>query len=172
MCCESGVDLNDGKTLKEIADEYNTAPQTILRWMKRLNIRRRDSNASRRPSGLEKQFIQFLQKNGLEFKFVGSNASEKLDTSALSGVVWNSIYPDFKHETKKIAVEIEDKRHKTRMLKKIYNWMEWEKMRRKAYKKLGWMPIIVWEDEFSKNPKKVLTDIKTAISEYNWNDHL
>ena len=32
-----------------------------------------------------------------------------------------------------------------------------------AYKKLGWNPIIIWDDEFENNPEKVLNDIKIVI---------
>ena len=153
-----------GKTLDQIGKEFNVSYATVFKWMKKFNIPTRDVSEYKSPSGLEQRFIQFIEKYQLPFKFVGTNASEKLDTSRFSDVPWDKIYPDFKHETKKIAIELGDKRQKIRMMKLHFdNWQELEKTRRKAYEKLGWRVIFVWQDEFDKNPNKVLDEIKKVI---------
>lgn len=153
----------EGKTLKQMGKECGSNPVTIQHWMIKYNIPRRKPSDYQRPSGLEQLFMQFIETNQLPFKFVGTDASEKLDVSQNQEIPWKKIYPDFKHETEKMVIEIGDKRHKERMGKKIHNWKEWEKKRIESYNSIGWKALIVWEDEFSNNPDKILVDIKKML---------
>ncbi len=153
------------KTIEEISKEFGIGTTSLYRWMKKYDIPRRKHYDYKSPSGLETQLSNFLQENKLPFKYVGNDASEKLDTSKLNDVQWNIIYPDFKHEKKKIAIEIGDKKQKTNLTQKTPydDWKEYEKMRKSAYNKLGWIPIIIWADEFNNYPDKVLNKIRKLI---------
>jgi len=153
-------------TYEKIAEELGITTDTILRYFNKFKIEKRKSFQYKRPSGLEIKFIKFLKKNNLPFVFTGTKSGEKLDLSNFDNVIWNNIYPDFKHTSKNIAIELGDKSQKGGKLSKIKrfkHWTEWMKEREKAYNSVGWKVIFVWSDEFKRNPEKILEDIKKVI---------
>jgi len=153
----------EGKTLKQMGEECDSNHVTILNWMKRFKIPRNEPSAHQKPSGLEQRFMQFIEKHQLPFRYTGADDSEKINTS-YKGIPWNHITPDYKHKKKKIAIETADKRDKERRSRRYCNsWQDWENKRMKAFNKAGWKALIVWEDEFSKNPNKILSEIKTLL---------
>lgn len=150
-----------GKTLEEMADESGSNPTTIFNWMKRYNIETRDWSDYKHPSGLEQQFVDFLNENNLPFRYTGFDYNERLD--AAGSTHWKNYFiPDFKHETKKIAIELGDKRHKKRMLKNFDTLDEYVIERNKLYSNLGWDVIFVWYNEFKNTPDKVYRKVKNC----------
>lgn len=153
-----------GKTLEHIANENNTSPQTILRWMELFDTPRRNIFDYKRPSSLERQFIQFIEDNNLPFEFVGTDYSKKIDLSKYPDVKWKRYkLLDFIHNTKNIGIELSDKRD-IRKLKKLSfkDWDEYEQEVSRALRKADWKVLFVY-DEFINNSKKFLVNIKKKI---------
>jgi hypothetical protein len=130
--------------------------------MKIFKIPRRKQFYYKRPSGLERRFIQFIKYNNLPFEFVGTDYSKKIDLSKIPDIIWKTYkLPDFLHHERKIAIELTDKKLKIKLNKlNLKDWQEYEKELSRALKKVGWKVIFVYQDELTKNPDKVLHKIK------------
>lgn len=99
---------------------------------------------SQRPTGLEKKFLEIINKHSLPYKYVG-------DWSFKIG----RCNPDFINiNSKKIAIEVYTKYHKLRRHATVE---QWKQERIEKFKEYGWN--IIFFDETQVNEKFVLEQI-------------
>jgi hypothetical protein len=120
------------KTLKELCKNPEYKEKILKRLLK---------GFLKRPTSLEKKFIDFIEKNNLPYKYVG-------DGSVLIGYK----NPDFINVNgKKICIEVANKIEKSieRKGRSYHSWQEYELQRIQHFKKYGWDCIVIWEDELN-----------------------
>jgi hypothetical protein len=112
-------------------------------------LERRLKGLFKRPTSLEKQFIELIQHNNLPYMYVG-------DGSFLIGYK----NPDFINiNGKKICIETRPKD-----MCKIWNKCsaeDYQNKRCEHYRKYGWKCIIIWDENF-ENPSKILEVLTLA----------
>lgn len=93
----------------------------------------------KRPTKLEKKYINFFNKFDFPFDYCG-------DGSLLIGYR----NPDFvENNGRKLCIEVSNKKEKSikRKGRKYQSWQEYEKQRINHFAKYGWKCIVLWEEE-------------------------
>ncbi|MEK6885294.1 MAG: DUF559 domain-containing protein [Nanoarchaeota archaeon] len=109
----------------------------IMKAAKKLSIK---------PTKPEKIMIKIIEKNNLPFNYVGN------------GKIWiGGFNPDFLSKNPKHIIEVfGDYWHNKPKVK------ERDGRRIEAYKKLGYVPLVIWEHEL-RNPKEIINKIENLI---------
>lgn len=134
------------ETVKKQYDDGKVSPLTIYRQNPELRerlIKAQLKGLSKRPTSLEKQMIEIIQKYNLPYKYVG-------DGSLIIGYK----NPDFVNTNgEKICVDVRSRAVCTR-LEKI-SPEEYKQQRKEHFAKYGWESIVFWDTDMPEAEKWV-----------------